>query len=146
MLKFVDGLVYRTEDNITAYIGREKEFFQIAENTYQWHKFNVKINEYEVDQSNTDLIEINEVKYTPVNGKVTVQRQPQEIDILGEQVVDIELQNFQLAQENAILGGQVVALELKNMELIAENQMHGQQLVDMDLRVLNLEIGGIASE
>ncbi|WP_273483583.1 hypothetical protein [Desulforamulus ruminis] len=65
--------------------------------------------------------------------------------LLGQQVVGLELQNLELQNQNAILGGQVVGLELQNLELTAENQMQGQQLVDMDLRLLNLE-GGVGND
>lgn len=61
--------------------------------------------------------------------------------LLGQQVVGLELQNLELQNQNAVLGGQIVGLELSNLELATENQMQGQQLVDMDLRLLNLEGG-----
>ncbi|SHK96691.1 hypothetical protein [Desulforamulus aeronauticus] len=66
--------------------------------------------------------------------------------LLGQEVVGLELQNLELQNQNAVLGGQVVGLELNNLELVTENQMQGQQLADMDLRLLTIEMGGNVSE
>lgn len=68
---------------------------------------------------------------------------PTEMDILGQRVVELELENLELQVQNAMLGEQAVTLELSNLELNQQNNIMGGQIVDMDLRLLSLEMGGI---
>ncbi len=39
---------------------------------YQWYKFNFEKGGYEVDTENTKPIVVDEVEYTPINGKVEI--------------------------------------------------------------------------
>lgn len=69
--------------------------------------------------------------------------EPTEIDIIGQQLVEKDLQILDLQEQNEMIGAQVVAIDLKNMEMEQDNQIQGNQLVDMDLRLMNIEMGGM---
>lgn len=65
-------------------------------------------------------------------------------ELLGQQLVNQELKSMELENANTMLGMQVVDQELRNFELQQQNDTLGQQLVGMDLRLLKLENGGVA--
>ena len=66
---------------------------------------------------------------------------PSEIDIIGEQLVQRELEVLELQQQNSIIGQALVEKDLQILDLQQQNNILGQQLVDLELRLLQLEGG-----
>lgn len=58
---------------IKQYIGQTTQANQIAEKTYQWQNFNIETGQYEDDITNTNIITVNGIEYTPVNGRIVIQ-------------------------------------------------------------------------
>ncbi|WP_145323014.1 hypothetical protein [Paenibacillus xylanexedens] len=65
--------------------------------------------------------------------------EPTELDRLGEQLVQRELEALELKQQNEILGQQIVMRELEGADLKAQNEALGGQIVGLELRVLTVE-------
>jgi hypothetical protein len=65
--------------------------------------------------------------------------EPTELDRLGEQLVQRELEALELKQQNEILGQQIVMRELEGADLKAQNEALGGQIVGLELRVLTME-------
>lgn len=66
-------------------------------------------------------------------------REPTETEVLGQQLVDRELEALELRTQNEVLGGQIVEKELQILDLQAQNDALGASLVGMELRLLELE-------
>ncbi|MEN1985876.1 hypothetical protein [Paenibacillus hubeiensis] len=64
---------------------------------------------------------------------------PSEMDRIGEQLVQRELEALELKQQNEILGQQIVTRELESADLKAQNEALGAQIVGLELRVLSME-------
>ena len=64
---------------------------------------------------------------------------PSEMDRIGEQLVQRELEALELKQQNEILGQQIVTRELESADLKAQNEALGAQIVGLELRVLTME-------
>ncbi|MNB97574.1 hypothetical protein D3C75_448040 [compost metagenome] len=65
--------------------------------------------------------------------------EPSEMDRIGEQLVQRELEALELKQQNEILGQQIVTRELESADLKAQNEALGAQIVGLELRVLTME-------
>lgn len=62
-----------------------------------------------------------------------------EMDKIGEQLVQRELEALELKLQNEILGEQIVMRELESVNLKAQNEALGAQIVGIELRLLNIE-------
>ncbi|MDT0123867.1 hypothetical protein Q9R46_14495 [Paenibacillus sp. RRE4] len=65
--------------------------------------------------------------------------EPTEMDKIGEQLVQRELEALELKRQNEILGEQIVMRELESVDLKAQNEALGAQIVGIELRLLNIE-------
>ncbi|NUU74181.1 hypothetical protein [Paenibacillus xylanilyticus] len=65
--------------------------------------------------------------------------EPSEMDKIGEQLVQRELEALELKQQNEILGEQIVMRELESADLKAQNEALGAQIVGIELRLLTIE-------
>ncbi|MHA7580093.1 hypothetical protein ACX12E_06820 [Paenibacillus vandeheii] len=65
--------------------------------------------------------------------------EPSEMDKIGEQLVQRELEALELKQQNEILGEQIDMRELESADLKARNEALGAQIVGLELRVLTME-------
>lgn len=72
--------------------------------------------------------------------EITKPPEPTELDRIGEQLVQRELESLELRSQNEVLGGQIVERELEATDLKAQNEALGGQIVGLELRVLTLEI------
>lgn len=72
--------------------------------------------------------------------KKPIPKVPSEIDILGKQLAEKELQILQLQADTELFGQQVAEKDIQIMSLQSENEMIGQQLVDKDLRLIQVEV------
>lgn len=82
-------------------------------------------------------VEVPEGLYLPrfVNGQWVEGLTPEEIeDIVNQPIPPNEID---------VLGEKIVELELTNLDLQAQNEMLGEQVVNLELRLLQLEGGGV---
>ncbi|OPA80230.1 hypothetical protein BVG16_05660 [Paenibacillus selenitireducens] len=74
--------------------------------------------------------EIEEMKPVPV---------PDPIEMLGEQMVQRELEAHELRTQNEVLGNQIVEKDLQILDLKAQNDTISGNVTALELRLLELE-------
>lgn len=99
----------------------------------------VILQDYESTPEDCVDIEVPEGFYYPKWDFVNLQW----VEGLSEEEIE-EIRN-QLIPPNEIdvLGEKIVELELTNLDLLAQNEMLGEQVVNLELRLLQLEGGGV---
>ncbi|MMZ48600.1 hypothetical protein D1872_102750 [compost metagenome] len=78
-------------------------------------------------------------EFVPAPPPKPVPQVPSEIDILGKQLAEKELQILQLQADTELFGQQLEEKDIQIMSLQLENEMIGQQIVDKDLRLIQVE-------
>lgn len=78
-------------------------------------------------------------EFVPAPPPEPVPSEPSEIDILGKQLAEKELQILQLQADTELFGQQITEKNMQIMSLQTENEVIGQQLVDKDLRLMRVE-------
>jgi len=122
MLVIENGIVYSIttslgESEIKDYVGAvEKISIETNEDnslTYQWTKFNSEQGEWLIDSTITQNIRINDVEYTPIDGKVTITRIPEEViktPTLEEQLQSLKQDNLILMDALATVFEEIIVL------------------------------------
>lgn len=62
-----------------------------------------------------------------------------ELDRIGEQLVQRELEALELRNQNGIIGGQLVERELEAAELRVQNEVLGAQMVEKELQIMDIK-------
>ncbi len=78
-------------------------------------------------------------EFVPAPPPEPVPQVPSEIDILGKQLAEKEVQILRLQADTELFGQQLEEKDIQIMFLQSENEMIGQQLVDKDLRLIQVE-------
>ncbi|KIV59516.1 hypothetical protein AM501_15045 [Aneurinibacillus migulanus] len=78
-------------------------------------------------------------EFVPAPPPEPVPKVPSEIDILGKQLAEKELQILQLQADTELFGKQIADKDIQIMSLQSENEVIGQQLVEKDLRLMQVE-------
>ena len=80
---------------------------------YTWTKFNPVSETWEEDPINTNPITVDEIEYTPIDGKVTITRIPEEViktPTLEEQLQSLKQDNLILMDALATVFEEIIVL------------------------------------
>lgn len=107
----------------------------------EWQTFLPDTSKWKLDGDSIREKTPEEIAEEETNRPPAPPREPTETEILGQQLVDRELEALELRTQNEVLGGQIVEKELQILDLQAQNDALGASLVGMELRLLELEGG-----
>lgn len=107
----------------------------------EWQTYLTNTSRYKLDGDIIREKTPEELAEEEANRPPAPPREPTETEILGQQLVDRELEALELRTQNEVLGGQIVEKELQILDLQSQNEALGASLVGMELRLLELEGG-----
>lgn len=107
----------------------------------EWQLYLVDRSKWKLDGDTIREKTPEEIAEEEANRPPAPPREPTETEVLGQQLVDRELEALELRTQNEVLGGQIVEKELQILDLKSQNDALGASLVGMELRLLELEGG-----
>lgn len=102
----------------------------------EWQLYSSNASLYKFDG---EVIREKTVEEIEAEAPDPVENAPTELDRIGEQLVQRELEALELRNQNGIIGGQLVEKELQIMDIKAQNESLSESLVGFELRLLSLE-------
>lgn len=105
----------------------------------EWQTFLQETSKWKLDGDTIREKTQEEIDEEIANRPPSPPREPTELEIIGGQLVDRELEALELRTQNEVLGGQMVEKELQILDLQSQNEALGASLVGMELRLLELE-------